>query len=110
MSVFDLVQPRPLWTQGIPGRVVHCKREPYDVYVGRPSLLGNPFFVGPDMTRGQAILAFRVYARKRMVVDPEFAVAIRACRGRTLGCWCAPKDCHAWVILQLAHEDYLNAD
>lgn len=25
------------------GRVVHCKRERYDVYIGRPSKWGNPF-------------------------------------------------------------------
>jgi hypothetical protein len=24
-------------------KVVHCKREPFDVYVGRPSRWGNPF-------------------------------------------------------------------
>jgi hypothetical protein len=24
-------------------RVVHCKKEPYDVYIGRPSKYGNPF-------------------------------------------------------------------
>jgi len=24
-------------------RVVHCKREPYDVYIGRGSKWGNPF-------------------------------------------------------------------
>jgi len=23
-------------------RVVHCKKEPYDVYIGRPSKWGNP--------------------------------------------------------------------
>lgn len=23
--------------------VVHCKREPHDVYIGRPSIWGNPF-------------------------------------------------------------------
>jgi Domain of unknown function (DUF4326) len=23
--------------------VVHCKRSPHDVYIGRPSIWGNPF-------------------------------------------------------------------
>jgi hypothetical protein len=35
-------------------RVVHCKREPYDIYIGRPnrglpgSKWHNPFRIGPD--------------------------------------------------------------
>lgn len=29
-------------------RVVHCKKERYDVYIGRPSKWGNPFEIGRD--------------------------------------------------------------
>ena len=44
--------------------VVHCRKWPYDVYIGRPSFAirrkipgsdgrwGNPFVVGKDGTRG----------------------------------------------------------
>lgn len=24
-------------------KTVHCKKEPYDIYIGRPSKWGNPF-------------------------------------------------------------------
>jgi len=91
------------------GKVVHCKKERYDVYIGRPSILGNPFshLEGTHAavlvrTREEAIERFREYATKRMKTDPEFAAAIRACKGQVLGCWCAPKSCHGTVILELA--------
>ena len=31
-------------------RVVHCRKQPYDVFIGRPSKWGNPFIVGKDGT------------------------------------------------------------
>ncbi len=36
-------------------RVLYCKKEPYDVYVGRPSKWGNPFVIGRDGRRGEVI-------------------------------------------------------
>lgn len=32
-------------------KVVHCKKSKYDVYIGRPSIWGNPFTIGKDGTR-----------------------------------------------------------
>ena len=39
-------------------RVVHCKKEDYDIYIGRPSKWGNPF---KDGTRKQVIEKYRKY-------------------------------------------------
>ncbi|MDQ5843653.1 MAG: DUF4326 domain-containing protein [Thermoproteota archaeon] len=36
-------------------RVVHCKVEPFDVYIGRPSKWGNPFKIGKDGSREEVI-------------------------------------------------------
>lgn len=104
------VETWPLWMRGIPGRVVHCRVETYDSYVGRPFYLGNPYSHLPGKgqfwvpTRDQAIADFRSYARWRMETDLQFRAAVLACWGKTLGCWCAPRACHATVILELAHE------
>lgn len=87
------------------GRVVNrrfCSQ--YDVYVGRPSLLGNPFEIG-RLNRSAVIRLFRHYAIARMDMDSAFAEAVRNCKGKTLACWCSPKPCHATVILELASMD-----
>lgn len=86
-------------------RVVHCKKEPFDIYVGRPSLLGNPFRIGPDGTRAEVIAKYRVYAIKRMKTDEKFAAEIRKCKGKTISCWCVPEWCHGHVIAELAEAE-----
>jgi len=39
--------------------VVHCKRSPYDVYIGRPSKWGNPFAIGRDGDRATVIRKYQ---------------------------------------------------
>jgi hypothetical protein len=40
-------------------KVVHCKRPPFDIYIGRPSKWGIPFVIGRDGTREQVIKKYR---------------------------------------------------
>ena len=74
-------------------RVVHCKREPFDIYIGRPTKWANPFVIGRDGTRKQVIAKFRDYASTQFT-DAE----LRELHGKVLGCWCKPKDCHGDVL------------
>lgn len=41
-------------------KVVHCKREKYDVYIGRPSIFGNTFVIG----KGAIALDWREFQEK----------------------------------------------
>lgn len=79
-------------------RVVHCKREPYDVYIGRPSKWGNPFVIGTDGTREQVIAKYRRWLESQ----PQLLAALPELKGKTLGCWCAPDACHGDVLAELA--------
>ena len=89
-------------------KVVHCKREPYTVYIGRPGKFGNPFVVGAGAwhndrwSREAAIAKFEQYAR----ATAEVMAAIKALPpDAVLGCWCKPKNaCHGDVIVKLWHE------
>jgi hypothetical protein len=108
----DRLNHLPCYKLLVPGRVVHCKHGEPHAYVGRPTLLGNPYGISRHarfhtQSREESINCFRVYAVERMANDPEFRKAILMCHGQVLGCWCHPKDCHAWVILELAHLLYL---
>jgi len=84
------------------GKVVHCQRQRYDVYVGRPSKWGNPFILGCDGDREAVIAKFRAHILARPVLLEECR---RELRGKVLGCWCAPKPCHADVLVELANEE-----
>jgi hypothetical protein len=79
-------------------RVVHCKVEPYDVYIGRGSKWGNPFKIGPDGTREEVIFKYCEYIAKQ----PDLLAAVHELRGKTIACWCAPKACHGHVLAELA--------
>ena len=81
-------------------RVVHCKREAYDVYIGRPSKWGNPFAIGKDGTREQVIAKYRQWLIKQTVL----MAALPELTGKTLGCWCAPQACHGDVLVELANK------
>lgn len=81
-------------------RVVHCRREPYDVYVGRPSRFGNPFVVGRDGTRKEVIAKYESWLRS----NPGLLAEVRLLRGKTLGCWCHPLPCHGGVLARIADE------
>lgn len=81
-------------------RLVVNKRDnvPYDVYVGRPSIWGNPFFIGRDGTRDEVIAKYREH------IGPVLAVKAKAeLRGKVLACWCAPLPCHADVLVEIAN-------
>ncbi len=78
-----------------PGRVVHCKREAHEVYIGRPGPWGNPFRVEDEAGRAAAVEQFRAWGERQ----PWFIdAARRELVGATLGCWCAPKACHGDVL------------
>jgi hypothetical protein len=78
--------------------VVHCKRAPYEVYIGRPSKWGNPFEIGKNGTRQQVIEKYRAW----ILSQPQLIAALGELRGKVLGCWCKPQPCHGDVLTELA--------
>lgn len=81
-------------------RVVHCKRDRYDVYIGRPSKWGNPFKLTSESARGSTLERYEAWLREQ----PHLMAAIGELRGKVLGCWCAPRPCHGDVLARLADE------
>ncbi len=81
-------------------KVVHCKCEPYDVYIGRPSKWGNPFSVGKDGTRETVIKKYKFW----IMLQPELISSLHELKGKILGCWCSPLLCHGDVLVELVKE------
>jgi hypothetical protein len=80
-------------------RVVHCKREPFDVFIGRPGRWGNPFVLGRDGDRQEVIEKYRAWLRTQPRI---VARARRELAGRVLGCYCAPLTCHGDILAAIA--------
>ena len=90
-------------------KVVHCKKEKYDIYIGRPSIWGNPF------SHKEGTLAeFKVSSRKEAIEEyekyllgsQELMDKLHELKGKTLGCWCKPSSCHGDVLKK--HVDILE--
>ena len=78
-------------------KVVHCKHDQYDVYIGRPSKWGNPYRIGVDGTRDEVIAQYEEWIKSK----PELMAALNELKDKRLGCWCAPWPCHGDVLVKL---------
>jgi len=76
------------------------RKEPYDVYIGRGSKWGNPYYIGRDGTREQVIKKYRKYLLASPLMDD-----LHELKGKVLGCFCAPKPCHGDILAELANKD-----
>lgn len=89
-------------------RVVHCKKEPYDVYIGRPGPYGNLFSHLPGKakvtvaSREEAVARYEELLRR--LPEAELMSFLQPLAGKVLGCWCAPQACHGDVIVKLCRE------
>lgn len=88
-------QPAP----AVPARVVHCRREPYDVMIARPSPWAGPFYFGRDGSRERVIAKYRRW----LIRQPGLLSDVWNLRGKVLGCQCAPLPCHGDVLVALAN-------
>ena len=83
-------------------KVVHCKKEDYDVYIGRGSIWGNPYKIGKDGNRDEVIEKYRKYILAR----PELINRLSELEGKVLGCWCRPARCHGDVLIELIEHSF----
>lgn len=90
--------------------VVHCKKEEFDVYIGRAmpdfpkgSIWGNPFKIGVDGSRADVLRKFREW----FLTQHHLMSRLEELRGKRLGCWCHTSDeedgctCHGDVYVEL---------
>lgn len=83
---------------------IHNKyKESYNVYIGRPTIFGNPFEIGKDGSRQDVVDKYRAYFHTRIDEDIEFKKQVLSLRGKRLGCFCKPHACHGDIICE-----YLN--
>lgn len=92
-------------------RVVHRKKEKYDVLIDRTTKWGNPFTHLPIentkaefqvKTRKEAIESYR-----KWIIEGEgkhLLNDLHELKDKTLGCWCKPDSCHGDVLAELVDE------
>lgn len=78
--------------------VVKVNNRTCDVYIGRPSKWGNPFYVGRDGSRAEVIRKYEEW----ILQQPELLSSLSELKGKRLGCHCKPLACHGDVLAKLA--------
>lgn len=80
------------------------------VYVGRAcarfkgSPFGNPWKVGPGVPRGEAIKLYCQWAAGTLAHPkgkPFPHDQLESLRGKVLGCWCHPAQCHGGILVEM---------
>jgi hypothetical protein len=87
-------------------KVVHCKRDRFDIYIGRGSIYGNPYKIGLDGTRNEVIKKYKDWIVSDRYIPTIYKPSIeeiKLLKGKILGCWCTPKACHGDVLIELAN-------
>lgn len=97
-------------------KVIHIREAPPGwangdfVYIGRAGkghdgFFGNPFILKPQEARGKTLEDYKKYFDQRLKTDVHFMDRVLVLRGKTLVCFCRPKDgfqgklmCHGQVI------------
>lgn len=86
-------------------KIVHMKKDHYDIYIGRPSIWGNPFShregtkaLYKTETRDQAVEAYRQWIK----TQPQLLAKLPELKGKVLACWCKPQACHGDILVELA--------
>jgi hypothetical protein len=87
-------------------RVVNIKNSKYDIYIGRPSIWGNPY-----STKENSLAKYKTKTRKESVEkykqyilnNKELLSKLSTLKGKRLGCFCKPKSCHGDIIAELVN-------
>ena len=106
-------KPRNRWARG---RVVHIRKDHYDIYIGRKKNgsmhYGNPFSHNPAwgiecQDRAESVLRYKLWLKGTLLphVEPQrrewILENIEPLRGKVLGCFCSPLACHGDILLEL---------
>ena len=87
-------------------KIGNKKRETSGEYIGRPSPLGNPFFMESEADRNRVCEKYETWLNEKISsrdqtimneLDQLLSLSLRE-EGVILLCWCHPKRCHAESI------------
>lgn len=92
-------------------RVVHRKKEAYDVLIDRSTKWGNPFtHLQISETKAQFQVKTReeaIESYRKWITEGEGQYLLKdlhELKDKTLGCWCRPKSCHGDVLAELVEK------
>ena len=92
--------------------------DPDNVYIGRggvvfvdglrwpkqDSVWANPYKIGRDGDRQEVLAKYKQYINEKIKKDKEMIAQLHKLKGKLLGCWCKPEECHGDILISLIEE------
>ena len=85
--------------------IVHIRSGVEGEFIGRPSVLGNKFYIGRDGSRDEVIEKYKVWLYEKIEIKDEMVMKelnrlmnIVKRKKLVLVCYCAPLRCHGDII------------
>jgi hypothetical protein len=78
-------------------------------YPKKDSKWANPFKISKTQTREDVLELYKKYIISRLEDPKDQEITyeeLKKLRGKKLGCWCAPEDCHADILVTLSSKKY----
>jgi len=82
------------------GRIVFIDKKRFPE---KDSIWANPYKVKKNEL-SKVINDYEIYIRSKLEKDPKLVKELLKLRGKNLGCWCKPSDCHGDVLVKLIQE------
>lgn len=67
----------------------------------KDSVWANPYKITDADTRKSVIKKYRKYIVEKLENDEKLMKKLGSLKGKNLGCWCSPEQCHADVLVEL---------
>lgn len=84
-----------------PRLLVNANQARYDVFIGRPTIWGNPYVAGVHGTKRGVVEKYRESLPR--LRDGAVIRRLPELRGKVLGCPCGGRPCHGEVLVELAN-------
>lgn len=65
------------------------------------SIWHNPFKINETSTREDVMRQYTVYIKNRLKLEPDLVKQLLKLKGKTLGCWCHPLQCHGDILVKM---------
>lgn len=85
--------------------VVNLKKEPYDVYIGRGSIWGNPFKMKNNSNKERDRVCDEY---EKWFWTTNLENNLEQLKGKRLGCYCSPLRCHGHFLAKIVNDRYKN--
>ena len=74
------------------------------------SQFANPYKIGKDGPRDEVLNKYKKYITDKLSTDEFLRKELIKLKGKNLGCWCKPENCHADILIELLNNNDLFID